>query len=103
VSYLDRQDLADPGELNADGLGKGQTEGLPEPEPQPVSHFISKGFSRGAAPDNLLFLPSAKRGGPPQPDPDDLDICPECGDLALTRRGGRFVCEACGETSGATG
>jgi ribonucleoside-diphosphate reductase alpha chain len=107
VSYLNRDDLAnaDPGEFNADGLGRGESvEGeAAEPEPLPASKFISKGFSRGAAPDNLLFLPSAKRGGPPQPDPDDLDICPECGDLALTRRGGRFVCEACGETSGATG
>ncbi len=55
VSYLDRQDLAnaDPDALNADGLG--------EPEPMPVAKFISKGFSRGAAPDNLLFLPNARK------------------------------------------
>ena len=62
VSYLDRHDLAnaDPDELNADGLGRGKADdGLaePEPEPQPASRFISKGFSRGAAPDNLVFLP----------------------------------------------
>jgi ribonucleoside-diphosphate reductase alpha chain len=66
---------------------------------------MSKGFSRGAAPDNLLFLPSAKRGPPPGADGTvtDVDICPACGDLALTRRGGRFSCEACGESSGAVG
>ena len=57
VSYLGRDDLSDPGELNGDGLGRGGAEGLPEPEPQPASRYISKGFSRGAAPDNLLFLP----------------------------------------------
>ena len=111
VSYLGRDDLADPGELNADGLGRGQLEGVAqtdadqEPQPQDASRFISKGFSRGAAPDNLLFLPSAKRGGTAGSSGvvTDIDICPSCGDLALTRRGGRFSCEACGESSNATG
>ncbi|OYX34710.1 MAG: hypothetical protein B7Y99_04955 [Caulobacterales bacterium 32-69-10] len=105
VSYLDRQELGDPEELNADGLGRGKAEGLDEaaaePQPQPASRFISKGFSRGAAPDNLLFLPSSKRGPPPLA--DSLDICPHCGDVSLSRRGSRMVCEACGETTGATG
>ncbi|MHB8528868.1 MAG: TSCPD domain-containing protein [Caulobacteraceae bacterium] len=57
VSYLGRRDLAnaDPEALNADGLGIG------EREPQPASRFISKGFSRGSAPDNLVFLPTVKR------------------------------------------
>jgi ribonucleoside-diphosphate reductase alpha chain len=57
VSYLDRDDLAnaDPDEFTADGLGSGKDEGLAEP--QPAAKFISKGFSRGAAPDNLVFLP----------------------------------------------
>jgi ribonucleoside-diphosphate reductase alpha chain len=102
VSYLGRDDLADPGELNADGLGRGALEGMAEePEPQPASRFISKGFSRGAAPDNLLFLPSVKRSDV-TPSANDIDICTACGDVGLTRRGGRFVCEACGESSGAT-
>jgi ribonucleoside-diphosphate reductase alpha chain len=104
VSYLDRQDLGDPEALNADGLGNGANEGQAEPEPQPASHFISKGFSRGATPDNLLFLPVPKRGGGAgEVDSRSLDVCPSCGDFALTRRGSRLVCEACGETSGATG
>ncbi|HTK34242.1 MAG TPA: ribonucleotide reductase [Caulobacteraceae bacterium] len=103
VSYLDRQDLGDPDALNADGLGNGAGEGLAEPEPQPVSRFISKGFSRGTAPDNLLFLPTAKRGGERgDVDSRTLDVCPTCGDFGLSRRGSRMVCEACGETSGAT-
>ena len=104
VSYLNRQDLADPGELNADGLGVGALEGVgAEPTPQPASRFISKGFSRGAAPDNLLFLPTAKRPANHEGETTVVDICPDCGEFALARCGGRFVCEACGETSNATG
>ena len=72
VSYLDRQDLAnaDPDALNADGLGGGAKEGEGEDEAAAVSRLISKGFSRGAAPDNLLYLPlrpagvRAERQGP---------------------------------------
>jgi ribonucleoside-diphosphate reductase alpha chain len=92
VSYLDRKDLAnqDPTELNADGLGLGAAK-----EPQPVARFISKGFSRGAAPDNLVFLPIPARanggggGAPP-------DVCPACGDLALVHKGESLLCETCG-------
>ena len=97
VSYLDRQDLAnaDPGALNADGLGRGMADGLIEEEPQPASKFISKGFSRGTAPDNLLFLPTRR---PPERSASSggEDVCPACGDLALRPRAGRFVCDACG-------
>jgi ribonucleoside-diphosphate reductase alpha chain len=89
VSYLGRVDLAnvDPAEFNADGLGKGQAD-----EPQPVSRFISKGFSRGAAPDNLVFLPlpSRSESGP------IADVCPACGDLALVRKGQSRICQTCG-------
>jgi ribonucleoside-diphosphate reductase alpha chain len=59
VSYLDRSDLsnADPDEFTADGLGSGADEGI---GPQSAARFISKGFARGAAPDNLVFLPFGK-------------------------------------------
>ena len=62
VSYLGRDDLAnvDPQGLNADGLGGGKADKL---DPQVVARYISKGYSRGAAPDNLVFLPIAKGGG----------------------------------------
>ena len=102
VSYLGRGDLAnaDPGELNADGLGRGKADddGAPlvahDIEPQPASRFISKGFARGAAPDNLVFLPF---GGRKVEAPGELmqraaGVCPACGDLAVI--GG--VCGACG-------
>jgi len=101
VSYLDRDDLAngDPEEYNADGLGQGSGEGVlaDEEDVLPAARFISKGFSRGAAPDNLVFLHGA---GKPRPAASNVeaehDVCPACGDLALTRKSGRLVCETCG-------
>jgi ribonucleoside-diphosphate reductase alpha chain len=93
VSYLDRADLAnlDPGELNADGLGRGAEDG-----PQPVARFISKGFSRGATPDNLVFLPVVSRPGGGGAAGAIADVCPACGDLALVRKGQSRICETCG-------
>ncbi len=108
VSYLDRQDLAsgDDQGLDLEGLGRGSADGPgPEghgpPEPMPAAHFISKGFSRGAAPDNLLFLPSRSTGGARSG--GDRDICPACGDVALSYRGARRVCQSCGEAPGEVG
>jgi ribonucleoside-diphosphate reductase alpha chain len=95
VSYLARDDLAsvDPQGLNADGLGRGKAD----VEPQPASRFISKGFSRGAAPDNLVFLPFAGRDGGGAPLAGRAaDVCPACGDLALVRKGQALICETCG-------
>ena len=92
VSYLGRADLAnlDPDELNADGLGRGEADGRErEAEPQPISRYISKGFSRGAAPDNLVYLPAVARAR-------SADVCPACGDIALVRKGQSLMCETCG-------
>ncbi|MEP6967110.1 MAG: ribonucleotide reductase [Pseudomonadota bacterium] len=91
VSYLGRADLAniDPGELDADGLGGGEAD-----EPQSALRLISKGFSRGAAPDNLVFLPLAARAA---------DVCPACGDLALVRKGQSRICQTCGVRQARTG
>jgi ribonucleoside-diphosphate reductase alpha chain len=97
VSYLGRDDLAnvDPQGLNADGLGGGKDE---EAAPQPASRFISRGFSRGQAPDNLVFLPTAKPGaGGSGPAGRAADVCPACGDLALVRKGQSLICQTCGE------
>jgi ribonucleoside-diphosphate reductase alpha chain len=107
VSYLDRQDLAnaDPGALHADGLGKGlgdTTVEEEEPHPVPASLFISKGFSRGAAGDNLIVLPvnGRGRGQKDAPSPEaPPDMCPECGELTLVRRGSVLVCDSCGSPS----
>jgi ribonucleoside-diphosphate reductase alpha chain len=108
VSYLDREDLAsdDAEALNADGLGRGEAEGQPAGAvvgdgeeggaAVPAARFISKGFSRGTAPDNLLFLPALRpsraRGASP-----GGDICPACGELTLVPRSGRLVCDSCGD------
>ncbi len=101
VSYLGRQDLAniDPGELNADGLGHGKFEEADEP--QPASHFISRGFARGAAPDNLVFLPSASRGA--GAGTVEADVCAACGDVAVVRKGASLICETCGTRAGQHG
>ncbi|MBX9706505.1 MAG: TSCPD domain-containing protein [Caulobacteraceae bacterium] len=95
VSYLGRHELAnaDAEPLDADGLGGGKADEL-----VPASHFISRGFARGAAPDNLVVLPFARRAEPDPPPTliHDADACPACGDFTLQRRGGAFVCDACG-------
>jgi ribonucleoside-diphosphate reductase alpha chain len=111
VSYLDRGDLSngDPDEFDADGLGRGMADGTPageadEPAPLPASKFISKGFSRGAAPDNLVFLPTGSRDRRADATASpESDVCPGCGDLSLVRRGGRLVCETCGAAPGMRG
>jgi ribonucleoside-diphosphate reductase alpha chain len=92
VSYLGRKDLAtgDPSEHNADGLGLGKPD-----EPQPASRFISRGFSRGATPDNLLFLPIANRANGPS-NLEAADVCAACGDVAVVRKGQALICETCG-------
>ena len=105
VSYLGRKDLSnvDSGELNADGLGRGKAEGTEQDEaPQPASRFISRGFSRGAAPDNLVFLPTANRSSGPS-NLEAADVCAACGDVAVVRKGASLICETCGARAGRLG
>ena len=85
VSYLGRDDLAsDADALTADGLGAGAAEGEEgEDEPLSASRLISRGFSRGAAPDNLLFLPLRRAEGDEGLDVRALDPRPS---LALAKR-----------------
>ncbi|HEY8574446.1 ribonucleotide reductase [Phenylobacterium sp.] len=98
VSYLGRNDLAntDEHELNADGLGRGKAEVGATDEPQPASRFISRGFSRGATPDNLVFLPVANRL-------EAADVCAACGDIAVVRKGAALICETCGARAARSG
>jgi len=106
VSYLGRQDLAsdDPQALNADGLGRGSQENPGErPAPLSAAQLISKGFSRGATADNLLFLPVRRMADALAETETPLDVCPACGDFAINGAGGRFVCESCGAAPGALG
>jgi len=109
VSYLDRHDLAsaDPEEFNADGLGGGARDdaALAGEEPLPAVKYISKGFSRGSTPDNLVFLPLGPRkaGGGGAADLGAADVCPQCGDLAMVARSGKLVCTTCGAAGAKTG
>jgi ribonucleoside-diphosphate reductase alpha chain len=100
ISYLGRSDLAQtgPGELDSDNLGVGGGESAAEP--QALARYISRGFSRGAAPDNLVFLPIATRPGPRA-----AEVCPACGDIALVHKGQSMICETCGvrQSQGAEG
>ena len=100
VSYLDRSELAnaDPDALNADGLGGGKDGDV---EPVPAARFISKGFARGAAPDNLVVLPFGQKKELEQTTPSApaeplAAACPACGDFALQRKGPGFECDSCG-------
>jgi len=109
VSYLGRKDLAtgDSGELNADGLGRGkadalEADSLADSGPQPASRFISRGFSRGAAPDNLVFLPSASRTSGPAA-LEAVDVCAACGDVSVVRKGVSLICQSCGARAGRIG
>jgi len=99
VSYLDRRELAngEPDPLNGKGLGALEGDGE-SPEPVPAARFISKGFARGAAPDNLVVLPfGQKREAPVAVEAaTEAVACPTCGDFSLQHRGAGWICDTCG-------
>lgn len=99
VSYLDRHELANvaPDPLSANGLGMLEGEG-DTPEAVPAARFISKGFARGAAPDNLVVLPfGQRREAPITPQAaTEAVACPACGDFSLQQRGAGWICDTCG-------
>jgi len=111
VSYLDRQDLAevDASQANVDGLGRGMGDGtrMP-PEATDASRLISKGFSRGHLPDNIIAFGRRDTSTTTQPAvaaPVSLtgeaasisgDACPRCGHFTLVQRPDGLSCEACG-------
>jgi ribonucleoside-diphosphate reductase alpha chain len=109
VSYLGRDDLAEADHVSHDGLGGGVNEG--EEPTMPVApvrpeQLISRGFSRGVLPDNIVPFQAPRGSGrsetesaalTPQRPPDYLsDACPTCGHFTLRADDGVAVCEACG-------
>jgi ribonucleoside-diphosphate reductase alpha chain len=111
VSYLGREDLAETDHVSADGLGTGAEEGAdPAAPPTPPSpqQLISKGFSRGVMPDNIVPFQMKKPQGSrtdqavgpamtPQRSPEYLsDACPSCGHFTLKPDDGVALCDACG-------
>ncbi|NEX91340.1 ribonucleotide reductase, partial [Caulobacter sp. 17J65-9] len=103
VSYLDRSDLANAEpETGADGFGHRVDAEEEEDAPLPASKFISKGFARGAAPDNLVVVPfGAKSRTRAAEEAAQADVCSSCGDLAVVRKGPDLVCDSCGATPAA--
>jgi ribonucleoside-diphosphate reductase alpha chain len=99
VSYLDRHELANaqPDPLNGNGLGTLEGDG-DTPEAVPAARFISKGFARGTAPDNLVVLPFGQRREAPLPPlaATEAVACPACGDFSLQQRGAGWICDTCG-------
>ena len=93
VSYLGRHELANAEpEVTADTL-----TGEPA-EPVPAAKFISKGFARGAAPDNLVVLPFGRKAEEPARTVSATEAvaCPACGDFTLQQRGAGWICDTCG-------
>ncbi|MCC5995438.1 MAG: hypothetical protein JJU18_03585 [Oceanicaulis sp.] len=110
VSYLGREDLAQSEDPHADaaGIGRGVASEKLAAEADPAS-LISRGFSRGQLPDNVVMLGSRPRkpaaepasgSGPAParaPAPDYYgEPCPECGHFTLLEQGASVACDACG-------
>ncbi|MEO0884218.1 MAG: hypothetical protein AAFY34_16045 [Pseudomonadota bacterium] len=120
VSYLGRKDLAEIDDtVSHDGLGRGVADGTREPPAEltgEAARVISRGFSRGELPDNIVILDrrrSADEAGRDdivedvgdQTDdtmPDYLgEPCPNCGSFTLYAaedQAGEVRCDACGKS-----
>ncbi|TGY89841.1 hypothetical protein E5163_01495 [Marinicauda algicola] len=119
VSYLGREDLSqtDAGRHDPAALGAGVAkEKIVETD---AKKFISKGFSRGQLPDNVVMLAGPRkaraaqggRAGIAEEDEAPFasastsvtraaesysgDPCPDCGHFTLVERGALLSCEAC--------
>ncbi len=106
VSYLGRTDLAqvDPFDARGDGLSKKALDA------ESAAQLISRGFARGAAPDNLVMLrPRAvvenirdRKEPPAKPAMTGYrsEPCSACGHFTVEQAGTCAACGAKGEASG---
>jgi ribonucleoside-diphosphate reductase alpha chain len=110
VSYLGRADLAqmDPFDARGDGLSKRANDA------ESAARLISRGFSRGAAPDNLVMLRPRSvvesindRREPKVTPPKKPAVtgyrnepCAACGHFTVEQTGKCAACGATGEASG---
>ncbi len=114
VSYLQREDLAELGDATHDGLGRGEDDGIVRSDSVPiegeVAHFISRGFSRGQLPNNIVVLDKKRAEKDSEAEdtsaedtartePDYLsDACSNCGSFTLYMDGAdnEITCDTCG-------
>lgn len=108
VSYLGRDDLAEVQPDLSGGIGRGVAKEKIVQED--ALRYISKGFSRGQLPDNVVMLTADMRKAKADerqtcqtssevlpPDSYDGDPCPECGHFTVARlNDGTLDCQACG-------
>ncbi|WP_420432751.1 hypothetical protein [Hyphobacterium sp.] len=117
VSYLGRDDLSEVTPDTSGGIGRGVAhEKFLQDDPV---KFMSKGFSRGQLPDNVVMLTADMRKAKTEadeaspeaatdvlpPESYDGDPCPDCGHFTVARlNDGSLDCQACGwakrETTG---
>ena len=104
-----RDDLAEA-DVTHDGLGRGAGDGTRETAEftEEAAQLISRGFSRGQLPDNIVILDKKreeKLSGEEGDDetlnaPADLtDACPNCGSFTLFQisEDGDVECDTCGQ------
>ncbi len=118
VSYLGRDDLAQTDAASADPRGIGHGVAREKLSEADAAKLISKGFSRGQLPDNVVLLGARPRPenepftaagassggsrarGPaavkPEPESYAGDPCPDCGHFTLIEDGVKLSCDACG-------
>ncbi len=113
VSYLGRDDLAEIEDVSHDGLGRGAGDATREAPStaftQEAAQIISRGFSRGQLPDNIVILDKRR---PAETDEDEVDAasaiidspdyiseaCGRCGSFTLveSEEDGSLRCDTCG-------
>lgn len=109
VSYLGRDDLAEA-DVTHDGLGRGAGDGTRETAEftEEAAQLISRGFSRGQLPDNIVILDKKREEKLSGEEGDDetlnapaylTDACPNCGSFTLFQisEDGDAECDTCGQ------
>ncbi|KCZ57213.1 hypothetical protein HY29_00375 [Hyphomonas beringensis] len=109
VSYLGRDDLAEV-DVTHDGLGRGEGDATRQPAAftEEAAQIISRGFSRGQLPDNIVILDKKREEklteeeaeAEQQDMPEYLtEACPACGSFTLFQisEDGDVECDTCGE------
>ncbi|MCR9222658.1 MAG: hypothetical protein NXH70_01200 [Hyphomonas sp.] len=118
VSYLAREDLAELGDVTHDGLGRGLEDGIEKSHAQPLpdeaAHLISRGYSRGQIPDNIVILNRKREERDAERAEDAMDeeaetesspppylpeACENCGSFTLyaDEVDNETACDTCGQ------